>query len=205
MTLRSSDLIRTIFVQISGDLVRDGGGGRSSSDRPLGEGLAGVGRVIRRHKLIGRGIAALRRQLAWGPSRISIVQAGAIKRIARMPPLGERNENSARHLMNLVGHGAGVELTVGLARASARAGAANDLARTRRQSLCSDQPFNGAAMPFRAWLAELRRLLDVEQSPEINAGGWSDDDVRRYYDEGFSPESARRSCGFGSWPVAEPC
>ena len=196
MTLRSSDLIRTIFVQISGDLVRDGGGGRSSSDRPLGEGLAGVGRVIRRHKLIGRGIAALRRQLAWGPSRISIVQAGAIKRIARMPPLGERNENSTLHLMNLVGHGVGVELTVGLARVSARAGAANDLARTRRQSLCSEQPFNGAAMPFPAWLAELRRLLALNVPPEIDAGGWSDGDVRRYYDEGFSPASTAAELRF---------
>ena len=51
-------------------------------------------------------------------------------------------------------------------------------------------------MPFPAWLAELCRLLALEQPPEIDAGGWSDDDVRRYYDEGFSPESAAAELRF---------
>ena len=55
---------------------------------------------------------------------------------------------------------------------------------------------NGTTMPFPAWLAELRRLLAVEQPPKIDAGGWSDDDVRRYYDKGFSPESAAAELRF---------
>ena len=53
-----------------------------------------------------------------------------------------------------------------------------------------------AAMPFPAWLAEVRRLLTNHPQPDVDEGGWSDDNVRRYYDEGLSPASAATELQF---------
>ena len=51
-------------------------------------------------------------------------------------------------------------------------------------------------MPFPAWLAELRRLLALNVPPDIDSGGWSDGDFRRYYDEGSSPASTAAELRF---------
>ena len=51
-------------------------------------------------------------------------------------------------------------------------------------------------MPFPAWLAEVRKLLTLYPQPGVDEGGWSDDNLRRYYDEGVSPASAATELQF---------
>ena len=46
------------------------------------------------------------------------------------------------------------------------------------------------SLPYSEWLSEVRRLLAVGPRPEVEEGVWSDANIQRYYDEGFSPASA---------------
>ena len=50
--------------------------------------------------------------------------------------------------------------------------------------------------PLPTWLAEVRSLLARDMRPELEQGGWSDDNLRRYYDEGLSPASAAAELQF---------
>ena len=51
-------------------------------------------------------------------------------------------------------------------------------------------------MPFPTWLFGLRRLLIIHPQADMDEGGWSDDNLRRYHEEEFSPAAATMEVQF---------